>query len=140
MIDHITVTVRRLATSIDFYKVALKPLGYVEKVRHGRTIGLGMDDGTPRADFYISPTTDTSATTETESSTPLTHIAFRARSQEEVQAFYEAALAAGGRDNGAPGFRDYHPGYYAAFVLDPDGNNVEAVVEWSQPETPQRPR
>jgi catechol 2,3-dioxygenase-like lactoylglutathione lyase family enzyme len=55
------------------------------------------------------------------------HIAFQAPDEETVQRFHEAALVAGGRDNGAPGERSYHPGYYAAFVLDPDGNNVEAV-------------
>jgi catechol 2,3-dioxygenase-like lactoylglutathione lyase family enzyme len=61
------------------------------------------------------------------------HTAFRARSREEVQAFYAAAMAAGGRDNGAPGLRSggYPPGYYAAFVLDPDGNNIEAVFRES---------
>ena len=56
------------------------------------------------------------------------HIAFRAKGADEVNAFYEAALAAGGADNGAPGPRDYHPGYYAAFVLDAEGNNIEAVI------------
>jgi len=55
------------------------------------------------------------------------HIAFQARDRATVEAFYNAALAAGGKDNGAPGERPYHPGYYAAFVLDPDGNNIEAV-------------
>ncbi len=55
------------------------------------------------------------------------HLAFQAADQDAVQRFYEAALAAGGRDNGAPGERSYHPGYYGAFVLDPDGNNIEAV-------------
>jgi catechol 2,3-dioxygenase-like lactoylglutathione lyase family enzyme len=55
------------------------------------------------------------------------HLAFQTTSREEVDRWYEAALAAGGRDNGAPGERDYHPGYYAAYVLDPDGNNIEAV-------------
>lgn len=63
--------------------------------------------------------------------TPVTHIAFLADSQQAVQAFHAAALAAGGRDNGAPGPRPYHPGYYSAFVLDPDGNNIEAVVDWA---------
>ena len=56
------------------------------------------------------------------------HIAFQAQDRAMVDAFYKAALAHGGRDNGAPGERSYHPGYYAAFVLDPDGNNIEAVV------------
>lgn len=55
------------------------------------------------------------------------HLAFQARDREMVDAFYRAALASGGRDNGAPGERSYHPGYYAAFILDPDGNNIEAV-------------
>ena len=55
------------------------------------------------------------------------HLAFQAQSREHVDAFHAAALAAGGRDNGGPGERSYHPGYYAAFVLDPDGNNIEAV-------------
>lgn len=55
------------------------------------------------------------------------HLAFQARDRETVDAFYQAALAHGGSDNGAPGERTYHPGYYAAFVLDPDGNNIEAV-------------
>ena len=58
---------------------------------------------------------------------PGLHLAFQAADQDTVQRFYDAALAAGGRDNGGPGERKYHPGYYAAFVLDPDGNNVEAV-------------
>ncbi len=60
-------------------------------------------------------------------STSTIHLAFQAIDRNSVDAFYRAALAAGGRDNGAPGERKYHPGYYAAFVLDPDGNNVEAV-------------
>ncbi len=55
------------------------------------------------------------------------HLAFQAKDRSTVDAFYAAALRAGGTDNGAPGERDYHPGYYAAFVLDPDGNNIEAV-------------
>ncbi len=56
-----------------------------------------------------------------------THLAFQAENEEMVKAFYEAALKAGGKDNGAPGYREYHPGYYGAFVIDPDGNNIEAV-------------
>ena len=55
------------------------------------------------------------------------HLAFQARNRAMVDSFYKAALASGGKDNGAPGERPYHPGYYAAFVLDPDGNNIEAV-------------
>lgn len=62
---------------------------------------------------------------------PPTHIAFLAPNREAVRGFHAAALAVGGRDNGAPGPRPYHPGYYSAFVLDPDGNNIEAVVDWA---------
>lgn len=125
MLDHITVHASDCARSIAFYEAALRPLGYVAKAHHEPTIGFGVDDGTLHADFYVSPM-------ERANQTPVpTHIAFRAISEEQVRAFHAAALAAGGRDNGAPGPRAYHPGYYAAFVLDPDGNNVEAVTDWS---------
>jgi predicted lactoylglutathione lyase len=80
----------------------------------------GFNDG-KNTDFWIS---------RHKSVVPM-HLAFRARSRKQVQAFHEAALAAGGKDNGGPGYRDYSPGYYAAFVLDPDGNNIEAV--WYDP-------
>ena len=124
MIDHMTLHVRDAARSIDFYARALAPLGYVAKAHHGPTVGFGTDDGTPRSDFYVSPT-DGAAEPQP------THIAFLASARDAVRAFHEAAIAAGGRDNGEPGPRDYHPGYYSAFVLDPDGNNIEAVVDWA---------
>ena len=124
MIDHMTLHVRDAARSIDFYTRALAPLGYVAKAHHGPTVGFGTDDGTPHSDFYVSPT-DGAAEPQP------THIAFLASGRDAVRAFHEAAIAAGGRDNGAPGPRDYHPGYYSAFVLDPDGNNIEAVVDWA---------
>jgi predicted lactoylglutathione lyase len=76
----------------------------------------GFNDG-KNTDFWISR----------ESTIVPTHIAFEAKSGAQVKAFYSAALAAGGEDNGGPGYRDYWPGYYAAFIRDPDGNNVEAV-------------
>ncbi|MBT1170141.1 VOC family protein [Bifidobacterium sp. SO4] len=124
MLDHITLHVRDVERSIAFYRQALAPLGYVTKAHHEPTIGFGVDDGTLHSDFYVSPMDDAE-------SSPVTHIAFLAPDRASVQAFYRAALAAGGRDNGAPGPRPYHPGYYSAFVLDPDGNNIEAVVDWS---------
>lgn len=128
MIDHMTLHVSDIGRSIAFYTKALAPLGYIPKAHHEPTIGFGVDDGTPRSDFYISPAQP--------GTTPApTHIAFRADSEQTVKAFYDAALAAGGRDNGAPGPRAYHPGYYAAFVFDPDGNNIEAVVDWSHAQT-----
>ena len=90
----------------------MAPLGYIPKAHHEPTIGFGVDDGTPRSDFYVSPM-------ENPAQRPVpTHIAFRANSEQAVRAFYA-------------GPRAYHPGYYAAFVLDPDGNNIEAVTDWS---------
>ncbi|KFI92232.1 putative lactoylglutathione lyase [Bifidobacterium saguini DSM 23967] len=124
MLDHITLHVQNIERSIAFYEKALAPLGYIAKAHHEPTIGFGVDDGTSHSDFYVSPMDDAEIS-------PVTHIAFLAPNREAVQAFYQAALAAGGRDNGAPGPRPYHPGYYSAFVLDPDGNNIEAVVDWS---------
>ncbi|MBT1175332.1 VOC family protein [Bifidobacterium sp. LC6] len=124
MLDHITLHVQDIERSITFYEKALAPLGYIAKAHHEPTIGFGVDDGTPHSDFYVSPMDDTTTS-------PVTHIAFLAPDPEAVQTFYRAALAAGGQDNGAPGPRPYHPGYYSAFVLDPDGNNIEAVVDWA---------
>lgn len=125
MIDHITLHVSNAERSIAFYTKALSPLGYIPKAHHEPTIGFVVDDGTPRSDFYISPMDDPAQQ-------PIpTHIAFRATNEQAVRDFYEAAITAGGMDNGRPGPRAYHSGYYAAFVLDPDGNNIEAVTDWS---------
>lgn len=125
MLDHITLHASDAKRSIAFYAKALAPLGYIPKAHHEPTIGFGVDDGTPRSDFYVSPM-------ENPAQRPVpTHIAFRANSEQAVRDFYAAAIAAGGTDNGEPGPRAYHPGYYAAFVLDPDGNNIEAVTDWS---------
>ena len=120
MIDHLTLKVRDIRTSIDFYRKALAPLGYVAKAHHEPTIGFGAEDDGAHSDFYLTSSGDGTGS-------PVTHIAFRAADAAMVDAFYQAALAHGGTDNGAPGERPYHPGYYAAFVLDPDGNNIEAV-------------
>ena len=119
MLDHITLHASDVERSIAFYAHALAPLGYIPKAHHEPTIGFGVDDGTSRSDFYVSPMEETG-----QAPVP-THIAFRADSEQAVRGFYGAALAAGGTDNGKPG------GYYAAFVLDPDGNNIEAVTDWS---------
>jgi catechol 2,3-dioxygenase-like lactoylglutathione lyase family enzyme len=116
MIDHTGVTVSNVAKSKAFYRAALAPLGY-EMLMEGETVaGFGV---APKPDFWIG---------EGQPNTPPVHVAFRADDRAQVDAFYKAALAAGGRDNGAPGMRPhYHPNYYGAFVLDPDGHNVEAV-------------
>jgi predicted lactoylglutathione lyase len=114
MIAHVSLPVSDLPKSKSFYLKALSPLGYRNNMEYDEA--AGFNDGT-NTDFWISKH-DTVAPT---------HIAFEANSSAQVEQFYKAALAAGGEDNGAPGYRDYWPGYYAAFVHDPDGHNVEAV-------------
>jgi catechol 2,3-dioxygenase-like lactoylglutathione lyase family enzyme len=123
MLDHVGYPVSDYARSKAFYLAALAPLGYTlfREITDAETGGHGdhAGFGAPHPDFWIG-TGKACATT--------THVAFRARDRAAVDAFYKAALAAGGRDNGAPGPRPhYHENYYGAFVLDPDGNNVEAV-------------
>ncbi len=119
MFDHLTVRVADLAASRAFYEKALAPLDYKVIFDEDGTY-LGFGDTRPafwiaQADVDYPPTA-------------YMHFAFEAKSREIVDAFYLAAIAAGGKDNGAPGVRaNYHEGYYGAFVIDPDGNNIEAV-------------
>jgi catechol 2,3-dioxygenase-like lactoylglutathione lyase family enzyme len=115
MIDHIGIAVSDLARSVAFYERALAPLGYVLVMKFDVAAGFGAA-GKP--DFWIGPGDPRGKT----------HVAFRTASRAVVKAFHDAAIAAGGTDNGAPGVRAmYHPDYYGAFVLDPDGHNIEAV-------------
>jgi catechol 2,3-dioxygenase-like lactoylglutathione lyase family enzyme len=122
MIDHTGLDVSDPARSRRFYEEALAPLGYkvlkeipIEFAGGAVVLGFGVP---PMPDFWLHQGTP---------QTPRIHIAFRADNRARVDAFYRAALAAGGKDNGPPGLRPhYHPGYYGAFVLDPDGHNVEA--------------
>jgi catechol 2,3-dioxygenase-like lactoylglutathione lyase family enzyme len=116
MIDHLKLWVRDLERSRAFYGRALEPLGYrVMLEPRPDELGMGID----RPDFWLAFRAD---------ATGFAHVAFAADSTAAVDAFHAAALAAGGRDNGGPGLRpEYHPHYYGAYVLDPDGNNVEAV-------------
>jgi catechol 2,3-dioxygenase-like lactoylglutathione lyase family enzyme len=116
LIDHIGLVVRDLAASKTFYSAVFRAL----KIPMG-----GSDESTFWADeLYVSAPGSAEVQGEL---TGRHHIAFQALDRAMVDAFHKAALAHGGRDNGAPGERAYHPGYYAAFVLDPDGNNIEAV-------------
>lgn len=116
LVDHIQLVVRDLAASRRFYDAIMATLD----------IPLGGEE----KDFFwydevFVSTADSEAAQGT--LTGRHHLAFQARDRKAVDAFYRAGLAAGGKDNGAPGDRPYHPGYYAAFLLDPDGNNIEAV-------------
>ena len=124
MIDHLTIGVRDLEASRRFYTAALEPLGFREMGTWSEETP-GYAFGAPGADdFAISPAYAPGGQL---------HIAFAADSREAVDAFHAAALAAGGRDNGAPGVRpQYSAGYYGAFVLDPDGHNIEAVFHADQ--------
>ena len=116
ILDHIGIGVTDLARSKAFYIRALAPLRIRVMLDLESWIGMGHKD---HAEFWLS---------QMESVGAPVHVAFTARSRAEVRAFHEAALAAGGKDNGAPGLRPhYHADYYGAFVLDPDGHNVEAV-------------
>lgn len=116
MIDHFSLPVSHLELSVAFYKAALAPLGYQVMMQYPGVVGMGVP---PKPDLWLHPGSPSAGQ----------HIAFAARSRAEVDAFYQAALAAGGRDNGAPGLRpQYHPNYYGAFVYDPDGYNIEAVI------------
>lgn len=116
MIDHIGIGVSSYDESKRFYLATLAPLGYGVVMEFERVCGFGAG-GKP--DFWIHEEPGVRG--------PL-HVAFSSEDRAAVDRFYEAAIAAGGKDNGAPGLRpQYHPSYYGAFVLDPDGNNVEAV-------------
>ena len=128
MIDHTGVSVSDGARSRAFYEKALAPLGYavlkvVPPEFTGGIMVLGMGVP-PRPDFWLH---------EGEPQRPHVHIAFRADSRAVVDAFYAAAIEAGGRDNGAPGPRPHnHADYYGAFVLDPDGHNIEACCHCAE--------
>ena len=127
MIDHTGIHVTDIARSKAFYVAVLSTVGYAIRLNLDDAVGFGARQRDPQDDpageFWI---------TQAEPFTPRSHIAFRATSEQEVQAFHAAALAAGGRDNGPPSLRPhYHAHYYAAFVIDPDGYNIEAVFHRS---------
>ncbi|HYP86431.1 VOC family protein [Variovorax sp.] len=116
LIDHLQLVVRDLDASRGFYTAVFEVLGI--------PIGGSAEQHFWADELFVS----TAASPEAQGQlTGRHHLAFQAADRGMVDAFYRAALAHGGKDNGAPGEREYHPGYYAAFVLDPDGNNIEAV-------------
>lgn len=116
LIDHLQLVVRDLDASRRFYSAVFEVLGV--------PLGGEGEDWFWADELFISTAGSEAAAGQL---TGRHHLAFQARDRASVDAFHAAALAHGGRDNGAPGERPYHPGYYAAFVLDPDGNNIEAV-------------
>jgi catechol 2,3-dioxygenase-like lactoylglutathione lyase family enzyme len=116
LIDHVQLVVRDLRASKAFYEAVFGALGI--------PIGDSGDDFFWADELFVSTPGSRAAQGML---TGRHHLAFQARDRAMVKAFHDAALRNGGMDNGAPGERPYHPGYYAAFVLDPDGNNVEAV-------------
>lgn len=111
LIDHVHLRVSDVGASKRFYRAVFTSLGRPDVLVEGDGFFHADELYVDRADGPVSRV----------------HLAFQAVNREGVQAFHRAAVAAGGRDNGGPGERSYHPGYYAAFVLDPDGNNIEAV-------------
>ena len=121
MLDHMTIKASDINKTRDFYSKVLPVLGYELKM------DMAFGDGAHGLGYAHNGKTDTWFVSDSSKSGPV-HIAWSANSVEQVNQFYEAALEAGGKDNGAPGKREiYHPNYYGAFVIDPDGNNIEAV-------------
>ena len=116
LIDHIQLVVKDLGASRRFYESVFEVLGI--------PMGGSADDYFWADELFVSTATSAAAQG---SLTGRHHLAFQAKDADMVKAFHAAGLRAGGRDNGAPGERPYHPGYFAAFLLDPDGNNIEAV-------------
>ena len=117
MYDHIGLRVKDLAASVRFYRSALEPLGHELGYSSEAMAGFGSADATG---LWLSATPDAGERG--------VHLAFGAPDRAAVERFYKKGIAAGGRDNGPPGLRaDYGPSYFAAFLVDPDGNNVEAV-------------
>lgn len=111
LFDHVHLRVADLDASKRFYRTVFAALGHPDVVVEGPGFFYADELWVDAAKEYVTRV----------------HLAFQAPDRETVQAFYQAALGAGGKDNGPPGERSYHPGYYAAFVFDPDGNNIEAV-------------
>lgn len=114
LIDHVHLRVANLDRSRAFYRAALTAVGLEDAIREG-------------PDYFSADELWIDAADSDQGPFSRIHLAFKAKDRTAVEAFHRAVLAAGGKDNGAPGERRYHAGYYAAFAIDPDGNNVEAV-------------
>lgn len=115
LIDHLHLRVTDYGASRDFYMAVLEVLGRSDDITYGRDWLCCDELSIGQRDYGETPS--------------CIHLCFQAKDRAMVDQFYTAAMAAGGRDYGPPGLRDYHPGYYAAFVLDPDGNNIEVKCD-----------
>jgi catechol 2,3-dioxygenase-like lactoylglutathione lyase family enzyme len=123
MLDHISLGVADLARAKKFYDQALKPLGFKNIYAIPGSYGYGPSKDSPQ--FWVGLPL---AKRRKAKACPGSHVAFQAATRKAVDAFYRAALKAGGKDNGKPGLRpEYHPDYYGAFVFDPEGHAIEAV-------------
>jgi len=123
LLHHVSINVRTLAAAKPFYSAVMSALG--ARVAYDRADGIGFGERNRPDDdghTYLSIFESGAAAPD-----PRRHYCFRAASKSQVDAFHAAGLAAGGRSEGAPGLRSYHSGYYAAFLLDPEGNKLEAV-------------
>lgn len=121
MIDHVSVGVADLARAMKFYEAAFAPLGLTTLIVRSTTVGFGKT----YPEFWINLRADMKPVPPESG----THICLRARTAAEIEAFHDAVIKAGGRSDGAPGSRpEYHPSYYAAFAVDPDGNRIEVVT------------
>ncbi|MEL6353799.1 MAG: VOC family protein [Cyanobacteria bacterium J06627_28] len=129
MFDHLSVGVVDLAQSLSFYDAALKPLG-ISRMFAMSDRGIAAYVGEDQVSFWLYSKDAEQANLVEIPSPPRFHLAFRAVDRATVDAFYAAALAQGGKDEGAPGIRaHYHPNYYAAYVRDPNGYKIEAVCQ-----------
>jgi len=123
LLDHVSISVRSIANVRAFYVAVMSALGAAQVYDRSDAIGFGeRNRQNDDSHTYLSVFESAAATPD-----PRRHWCFRAASKAQVDAFHAAGIAAGGKSEGAPGRRDYHPGYYAAFLLDPEGNKIEAV-------------
>jgi catechol 2,3-dioxygenase-like lactoylglutathione lyase family enzyme len=129
ILDHVSLVISDYARSKVFYQRALLPLGIKPVKEHGQACGFGCDK---KPEFWICAGPASFQKPEQLKHITPVHMAFSTHSRAEVDAFYKAAIEAGAKDFGAPGLRPhYHPNYYGAFILDPDGHNIEAVYHGS---------
>ncbi|MGE5526347.1 MAG: VOC family protein [Rhodospirillaceae bacterium] len=128
LLDHVSITVRDLQRAKPFYLAVMKALGAEVAYERADAIGFG-ERNRPHDDVHTYLSVFESSAAQPD---PRRHYCLRADSVERVNAFYTAGVAAGGESDGAPGLRSYHPKYYAAFVLDPEGNKIEAVFHHAE--------